>query len=194
MQRPEDIIFLLNKKWFVLHCGMWTKENRCEKGEMKLRLGRYGTNLYLAIYGAPKTSDGNTLMNIVPYALVENLRRKDIIANEEIKRLLAPQIEQIEKELAAFRIVENKRFLSSQFRVPETVQYVLSPTRYERTRLVQEHKLEVGVVGAAAALLMILTSLAVTGFLASTLFIGSAGITITASIGIIGLLIRRRRE
>lgn len=188
--RPEDIVFCLNKQWLSLNCGLEIRENKSGNGEVKLRLRRLGSNLYIAVYGAREGNVGRTALNVIPYALVDNFRCRNIDSNPEITRFLLPQIEELEKKLGAIRV--GRDIHESEVRRPETVHYVLSPTRYARTGRLREHKIELAIVAIASAVLMILTSLRVENSISDALFVGFVGVTITASLGLIGLLLRRR--
>jgi hypothetical protein len=148
--------------------------------------------LYLAIYGAQR-DEQRTLVNIVPYALIQNLRSKDIVLNTEVTQMLTSQIEELEKKEGFIRIIGDDSHLLN-VRLPETVRYVLSPSRSSRTRGVNEHKLEFGIAVLASIIVMGLTSLKIlTTTLSDSLYVGLVGVTISVMFGAIGVLIRRQR-
>lgn len=188
--RPEDILFQIKeKKWLGLLCGMSVKENKSGKGEVKLRLKKLGTNLYLVIYGV-SIEEGKTLLNIAPYAISENLRRKDILSNKEIKEFLAPQIGTITKRLGMAKIEKKKVFPPLISLVPETIEYALYPARFPIATM-QGHKIELGVIAFVGVLIMALTSLRLSNVINDTLLIGLSGVLISIAIAVVGFLLKK---
>jgi len=186
-KRPEDIVFRIKEEWLGLLAGMKVKENRSKKQILKLRLQKLGTNLYLAFYGElTEKKRRSSLLNIVPYAISENLRRKDIVSNKEIREFMAPQIEQIEKKLSLVKY----RPASSPPLIPETIEYALYPARFPIDKI-REHKTELSVIIFSAVLIMALTSLRVANIISETLFVGFCGISVSFAIAVVGFLIRK---
>ena len=184
-KRSEDIVFQIKKKWLGLLCGMSVKENKSRDGKVKLRLKKHGTNLYLAIYGEP-AKGGETLLNIIPYAIVEDSRRRDIVSNKEIREFLAPQINQIEKKLGLVRYAP----ASSIMLLPETIEYALYPAKFP-IEAMQGHRAEVGVILFTVALIMAYTSLKAVNMITETAFMGLCAISVSIAIAVVGFLLKR---
>lgn len=188
--RPEDIVFeIKKKKWFGLLCGMSIYENKSRNGKVMLRLKKSGTNLYLGIYGQA-SKDGLTVLNIIPYCIYENLKRKDILSDTEIKEFLTPQIEQIQKKLGLTKWEKKQTNVTSSPLVPETIEYIMYPAHVPVEAL-REHKTEVIVIIIVGILIMLLTSLKVANFISDTVFAGFSGVLVAIAIAIIGYRLRK---
>jgi hypothetical protein len=192
LQRPVDVVFQLDRQWLSLQCGMIVVENKSEENRVKLRLRRYQTNLHLAVYGVLEAGQCKTLLNMVPYALVQNMRAKDIISDLRIKQFLMPQVEEIVKNLGAFSVPKGATLPPGTILpIPETVQYVLSPTRIARTMTLQKHKSEAIIATLTGTMIMFLTTLRLANMLNDTLFTGLAGLAVAVGAFVIAYLSRK---
>lgn len=187
-KRPEDVLHEIKKKWLILSCGMEIAEKKTDKGKIKIRLNKARTNLYLLIYGT-SIEPGKCLLNIIPYAMTESLRRKNIATSEEIKEFLMPQIRLLEQKLELVEIgltgCEPQKCL-----VPETVEYALYPARFP-VELIREHKKESRMIMLTASLIMASIWARVTNAISDTIFSVIIGVLMTSAVAVIGYWLRR---
>jgi len=102
-----------------------------------------------------------------------------------------PQIVEIEK-LGAFAVPNGATLpLGTILPIPETVRYILSPTRIARTMIMRKHKVEVITACLVGTLLVILTTLRVADVLGDTLFTGLTGLVVAIGAMIVAYFSRQ---
>ncbi len=117
LEKMED------KKWLSDLCSMRIVGKKEGKDEIRLKLNKYRTNFFLAIYA--KRAGSENLVSLTPYELIENPAQKIISASNDSKYSLDPQMEEIKKSLNLVAISGEKPEI-----LYDSINYTMSPARF----------------------------------------------------------------
>lgn len=79
----NEIRYELKNRWLSLFCGLRIAEDKSNNNEIKIRLKKLGTNLYIGLYGFSK--DSLTVIQAIPYCIRENIHRRDMVLDDNVK-------------------------------------------------------------------------------------------------------------
>jgi hypothetical protein len=185
---PKELVYEIKQRWVALLCGLRIVERKSSEEELKLRLIKRGTKLYIGMHGAAEGK--KTYLHLVPYCIHENLRRKDILSNEDIDGFLKPQIEQIVKKLGLVECSDASSQSLAKKVFPDAIDFFLYPARFP-IEMLKERKVEVAVVLIAIVAIMFLVSLRIANVISDSIFAGLTGTSVAIMLGVIGLRLRR---
>jgi len=171
-----------DKKWLSELCSLRIVEKKEEENIVRLKLNKYKTNFYLAVF--VRKVDSEILVSLTPYQLKENLAEKTIHVSNDSKQYLKAQTVEMEKSLKLEPISAEKSEI-----LYDAINYAMSPARFP---IILKYRNEFLVVAVALFFSMLATLSYFAGMIEIQTLVGIIAIIVAIGSTAITLLSKKQ--
>lgn len=170
-----------DKRWLSEYCGMRIVEDKRKENIIKIKLNKYKTDFYLALYA--RNVGSKTSVSLTPYELKENPAEKLVRVSDDSKHFLEHQIGQIEKSLELVLIPAEKSAIFY-----DSVNYTMSPARFPA---ILKYRNQLIIAGIALLTMVIMTLIYHVGFIEIQTLVGVIAIIVALGSTAVNMLSKK---